>query len=289
MTKTVSDQDYRLFVNTVKRVSEYDLSDYSDKSLKRRIAKVLSDNKTDIHKLISDINSNTDYLEKIIRGVTVNTTELFRDPKAWHDIRYKVLPELASLPTINIWHAGCSTGQEVYSMLILLNETGLLDKARVLATDINSNVLETAGSGIYKYRFNRGYLDNFDRVIRRNPLNYEEFRDVPYSKYFTIDKDSDTLTIKPFLLEKPVYKKHDLVSCNNFIPGKFDLIICRNVIIYFNYSLQNRIFNFFYQNLHPGGSLVLGMHESISGPMSERFIKSGHAYSKPVKYFGKII
>jgi chemotaxis protein methyltransferase CheR len=276
----VTDKDYNLFISAIKQASDYDFSDYSDKSFKRRIAKILSDNSTDINSLITGIRKDKDFLEKIVRDITVNTTELFRDPKMWQYLRYNVLPQLAGLTTINIWHAGCSTGQEVYSMLILLKEEGLYDKARVLATDINSEVLSVASKGRYKYRFNIGYLDNFDKVIKENPLNYEELRDVPYSDYFDLDERSDILAIKPYLLEKPVFRKHDLVKGTIVNPAKFDLIICRNVIIYFNYSLQNRIFELFYNSLHKGGYLMLGMHETIMGSVASGFVKSGQIYSK---------
>lgn len=280
MAVVISEKDYRSFLFAIKQSSEYDLSDYSDKSLKRRIAKVLADNRKDIGVLISEIRKNSDFLEKIVKDITVNTTELFRDPDVWQNIRYNILPLLEGYSTINIWHAGCSSGQEVYSMLILLNEAGLLDKARIFATDINSDMLDAAKGGVYKYRFNIGYLDNFDKVIRENPLNYDEFRDVPYSKYFDIDKESDTLRIKPFLLEKPVFRKHDLVSGKNVHISKFDLVICRNVIIYFNYSLQTRIFELFYESLHPEGVLVLGMHETMTGTIASRFTKSGSFYTR---------
>jgi chemotaxis protein methyltransferase CheR len=287
MSGGISDQKYESFILAIKQGSEYDLSDYSDKSLRRRIAKILSDNSTDINSLIIEIRRNKDFLEKIIKDITVNTTELFRDPGIWQTLRYSIFPRLARNSTINIWHAGCSTGQEVYSMLILLKETGLYDKARILATDINSDVLSIAAKGRYKYRFNIGYLDNFDKVIRENPLNYEQFRDVSYSEYFDIDQQNDVLAIKPFLLEKPVFRKHDLVAGkNDLIYSKFDLIICRNVVIYFNHALQTRVFELFHESLHGGGGLMLGLHEAITGPAAQGFVKSGPFYSKPMETSG---
>jgi len=236
---TVTDQDYQLFIYSLKSYSKYDFSQYSEKSLKRRLAKVLTDNRLTINALINRMKNDPDFIEKIVKEITVNTTELFRDPQVWQAIRFSILPKYKNNDVINIWHAGCSTGQEVYSMLILLNELNLLDKARVYATDINSDVLEVAKQGVYKYRFNIGYLDNFDKVIKENPYNYEEYNDVPYEKYFEIDKVADIIKMKPFLREKPVFKKHDLVTEENTLYVKFDIIMCRNVIIYFNYELQN--------------------------------------------------
>ncbi|MCG8699453.1 MAG: hypothetical protein MI922_15460 [Bacteroidales bacterium] len=277
---TITEQDFQLFLYALKSTSNYDFSEYSEKSLKRRLAKVLADNKHTLTSLISKMKSDSSFVEKIVKEITVNTTELFRDPQVWHAIRYAVLPKFKKNSVINIWHAGCSTGQEVYSMMIILNEMGLLDKARIYATDLNSDVMDMARKGEYKYRFNIGYLDNFDKVVKENPYNYEEYYDIPYSKYFSIDKSTDTIKMHDFLREKPVYKKHDLVMDGNTLYVKFDLILCRNVIIYFNYSLQSKVFDLFHRNLYDTGCLALGMHETILGSYSVKFQKKGHIYYK---------
>jgi chemotaxis protein methyltransferase CheR len=277
---TIEDIDIQFFVSALKNSSGYDFSEYSEKSLKRRLAKVLMDNKMELNFLVSEIKKNVSFAEKVVKEITVNTTELFRDPFVWQMLRFKVLPALQDNKIINIWHAGCSTGQEVYSMMILLNELGLLEKARIYGTDINSDVLDVARKGIYKYRFNIGYLDNFDKVIKENPYNYEKFNDIPYSKYFEIDKVKDSMRMHPFLTEKPTYKKHDLVRDENIFFNKFDIILCRNVIIYFNYNLQNRVFNLFSNSLYQGGFLLLGMHETILGPLAPSFDKKENIYVK---------
>lgn len=276
----ITNQDLLLFINIIKSSSIYDFSEYSDKSLKRRLAKVLIDQKMDLSNLLVQLKSNPIFLEQVVKDITVNTTELFRDPQIWQVLKYNVLPKLKNQQSINIWHAGCSTGQEVYSMLILLNELGLFEKAKVYGTDINSDVLQVAKKGVYKYRFNINYLDNFDKAIKENPYNYEALNDIPYEKYFTIDPVKDVIKMNPFLLEKPIFKKHDLVKDSNLFYVKFDLILCRNVIIYFNYELQNKVFELFYNNLYPNSYLILGMHESILGPYSSRFEKNGHFYLK---------
>jgi chemotaxis protein methyltransferase CheR len=276
----VSDQDLLFFINALKNASSYDFSDYSEKSLKRRVQKVLIDNKLDVGALVGNIKTSKSFLEKIVKDITVNTTELFRDPNIWHSIRFRILPRLKNNKTINIWHAGCSTGQEVYSMMILLKELDLFDKAKILATDLNTDVIETAKQGVYKYRFNIGYLDNFDKVIKENPYNYEEYNDVSYDKYFDINKTKDTIVMNEELRSKPMYRKHNLVNDGPMDFVKFDLILCRNVIIYFNYNLQNKVFNTFYQNLYNNGFLVLGMHETILGPYASKFEKKGLFYVK---------
>lgn len=280
----ITDQELRQFFSLLKEVSNYDLSEYSDKSLKRRIAKVLSDNRIDFPDLLTQLKNNPVFLEKTIKDITVNTTELFRDPQIWQNIKYKILPKYKNNKTINIWHAGCSTGQEVYSMMILLQEAGLLEKAKIYGTDINSDVLQTAQKGTYKYRFNINYLDNFDKVIKQNPMNYDEYKDIPYSDYFTIDQDKDVIIMNKFLRDKAVYKKQDLVKDGNTLYTKFDIILCRNVIIYFNYELQNKVFKLLYDNLYPDGTLLLGVHETILGPMASKFEKNGQVYCKKEEY-----
>ena len=117
----LSDQEVVFFINAVKNASNYDFSEYSEKSLKRRLQKILIDNNMDLITLINKLKTNKDFLEKTVKDVTVNTTELFRDPQIWQTLRYRILPKFNDNKNINIWHAGCSTGQEVYSMMILLN------------------------------------------------------------------------------------------------------------------------------------------------------------------------
>lgn len=280
MSLIITDQELQYFIYTLKTSSEYDFSDYSDKSLKRRLVKVMTDNHCDLKLLVARIKNDKGFLEKVVKEITVNTTELFRDPAVWQNLRHKILPLYQNNSKINIWHAGCSTGQEVYSMLILLNEMGLLEKSKIIATDLNSDVLEISKKGVYKFRFNIGYLDNFDKVIKENPFNYEEYNDVPYDNYFTVDKVKDTLSLKSFLKEGVMFRKHDLVKDGLLNYARFDLIMCRNVVIYFNYDLQNRIFEMFYDNLFSGGCLVLGLHETIMGPVASKFEKRGQVYYK---------
>ena len=276
----LTDQEVIFFINTVKNASTYDFSEYSEKSLKRRLQKILIDNNMDLVTLINKLKTNKDFLEKTVKDITVNTTELFRDPQIWQTLRYRILPKFTDNKNINIWHAGCSTGQEVYSMMILLNELGLYDQAKIFASDLHVDALEAAKKGIYKYRFNIGYLDNFDKVIKENPFNYDEYNDVPYNKYFKIDKVTDTITMNEFLKKKPIFRQHDLVQGGNLYFAKFDLILCRNVIIYFKYSLQNKVFKLFHEHLYTNGYLVLGMHETMLGEITSKFDKKGQAYRK---------
>jgi chemotaxis protein methyltransferase CheR len=276
----IENQEIQAFILTVKSLSDYDFSDYSDKSLKRRLSKILLDQGLTSQNLLSRLREDRDFLEQVVKDITVNTTEMFRDPAVWHTLRYDILPRLINRPLLNIWHPGCSTGQEVFSMMILLNEIDLLQKSRIYATDLNEDVLQVAKNGVYKYRFNEEYLDNFDTVIRENPRDCNVYYDVPYSKYFHVDKTRDTIRMNKDLLEMPVYKKHDLVRDPNPFNKEYDLIMCRNVIIYFNYDLQNKVFKLFLDSMSQGACLVLGVHESILGPFASRFEKNFQVYFK---------
>lgn len=268
------------FHNTLKEHSSYDLSGYSEKSLMRRLSKIISEQNITKEQLLRKITESEPYCDSLVQEITVNTTELFRDPQIWQTIKFRILKKLKYKSTINIWHAGSSTGQEVYSMLILLNELNLLHKANIYATDINQKVIDTAISGKYPYRFNIEYIENFMQVVQKNPYNFEEFYDTPFSKYFDVDKSADLITAKDFIRNRAIYKQHDLVKPGNVFDIKFDIILCRNVLIYFRTQLQNQLFNLFAENLVSKGFLILGAHESILGKESRHFIKHGHFYIK---------
>jgi len=276
----VSSQDISKLIDTIQTTSKYDFNEYSEKSFQRRIEKILLDNRMNVTALIERVRNNKDFLEKVVKDITVNTTELFRDPEIWISLRHRILPRYKNNKSIFIWHAGCSSGQEVYSMLVLLNEMDMFDKAKVFATDLNTDMLEQARKGIFRYRFNLGYFDNYDKVLKENPYNVDEVYDVPYSKYLDIDKAKDNITMKSFLRDKPIYRKHDLVNDKNIFYSKFDIIFCRNVIIYFNNSLQNKVIELFSNNLYKDGYLILGAHESILGPIANSFERTKGLYKK---------
>ncbi len=273
----ISDEDIELFLESIKSKSSYDFSDYSINSLKRRVRKLLNDHHLDIQALVTGISEDWSFKEKVVKSITVSTTEFFRDPTIWLSLKENILPLLKERNNFSIWVSGCSTGQEVYTLMILLSEAGLLNKTKIYASDINTDVLETARMGVYKYRFNKDYLKNFDLVVNHDKAGQSY---VPFSKYFRVNEPNDTITMEPFLKTKPEYKKMDLVSDANPFDVTFDLIICRNVIIYFNYELQNRVLDLYYQNLNQDGWLLLGIHESIIGVFSSYFDKKFQLYKK---------
>ncbi len=270
--------EVKLILTTLKENSKYDLTDYSDKSIQRRMEKIMDDFQLDVPGVVNRIISDETFPKKLVETISVNTTEFFRDPEIWYQLRYDIYPQLKDLPQINIWHAGCSTGQEVYSNLILLNELGLFDKVNILATDINEKVIEKAKGGVFRYRFNYEQMANFDKVINEHPLNYDIRRNIPYNKYFDINVKRDILAIKPFLRNKVMFRQHDLINGDKSFMMKFHLILCRNVLIYFNFPLQKKIIKVFYNNLQPNGFIILGHHESILEPAEFNLKKQKEYY-----------
>jgi chemotaxis protein methyltransferase CheR len=252
------------FVTETKRISEYDFTGYSLKSFTRRLEKILTDNYLDIEALVKKMEKNSKFLENVVKEITVNTTEPFRTPSIWQNLIPHMRERLSGLDNINIWHAGCSTGQEVYSMLMVLYELGLFHKARVYGSDLNEDVLEVARSGKYRLHEFDDYWDNFKESMSAFPnFNYED--------YLEVNRRRGIVKIKSFLVEKPVFVKHNLIKDGNFFGTKFDLIMCRNVLIYFDHELQDKIFIFFHESLNPDGILVIGKHESILSPIQRKF------------------
>jgi len=273
-------KDIQNFQEIVRAHSDFDFSDYSHSSLRRRLTRILLELELNMDQLIDLIKSDTVFMKEIIRKVTVHTTELFRDPDIWMKIKNNLFPSFSQMETLRIWHPGCSTGQEIYSMMIMLDGAGLLERTEIYGSDLHEEVIETARQGRYRYRFNQGYLENYQKVMFNGSMNGERIQKKEWKKYFHIDETRDIIQMKDYLREKPVYKKLDLVKDPNLFMVSFDLIVCRNVIIYFNNELQNRVFNLFHSNLKEHGILILGVHESIMGSCAKKFIRKDPFYFK---------
>ena len=230
--------------------SGYDFSDYSMPSLHRRFQRYIDLNKiSDFKQLLQDLMNDSAMVNNLIEEVTVNVTEIFRDPSFFAAIRTDLVPQLNKLPLIKIWHAGCSTGEEVYSMAILLKEHDLLDKSIIYATDINQTVLDVAKSGKYN-------LESFNE----NEINYRESEGTKkISDYYTV-LNGEAL-MNDDLKTKIIFSTHNLVSDSAF--NQFDLIVCRNVLIYFNKSLQDNVLQMFYSSLTENGILAIGSKETL--------------------------
>ena len=246
------DIEVELFITALYMKYGYDFRNYSKAHIKRRILHRLS--LTPSVKTISELTNKILYDEEFFKGIvsdfSINVTEMFRDADFYRALREHVIPYLKTYPFIKIWHAGCSTGEEVYSMAILLMEEGLYDRTQIYATDFNDSVLEEAKAGIYPIERVREYTQNYQRAGGMESL----------SKYYTAKYD--LVKFDDSLKKRVVFSNHNLVTDGVF--GEMNLIICRNVLIYFDRNLQNRVFSLFKDSLCYGGVLGIGSKESIS-------------------------
>lgn len=228
----------------------YDFRDYSKAHLKRRILTRMSrSNFSTISEMQHKILNNEEFFHTLLVDLSLNVTEMFRDPQFFLTIRQEIIPILKTYPFIKIWHAGCATGEEVYSMAILLKEEGLLDRCTIYATDFNQIALNKASEGIYSVDRLKLYTDNY----------YKTDGKASFSDYFTVKYDAAILD--KTLKKNIVFSDHNLVTDGIF--GEMNMIVCRNVLIYFNRELQNKVFSLFSNSLVPGGILCLGTKESL--------------------------
>lgn len=246
----MKDEEVSILLNDLLEVYGYDFSDYSKASLKRRMQRLVSVDKfPSFAEFRFRIRNDEIYLKRFVEEITVNVTEMFRDPLFYKLLRTEVLPTLATYPFIRIWHAGCSTGEEVYSMAILLQEANLLNKSLLYATDLNPDVLEKAKTGIFPLSAMKQYSENY---IGSGGLQ-------DFSSYYTTRYDYAKFNRE--LSAKMVFATHNLVSDGSF--NQFQLIMCRNVMIYFEKSLQDRVLQLFDQSLEPLGFIALGAKETM--------------------------
>lgn len=248
--RAISDSDAEILLNDLFENYGYDFTDYSKASLKRRINRLYSmDRFPSFAELRYRLKSSPDYLQRFVEEITVNVTEMFRDPSFYKALQTQVLPVLNTYPFIRIWHAGCSTGEEVYSMSILLEEANLLNKSLLYATDINPGVLENARKGIFPLSQMKQYSENY--ILSGGKKEF--------SGYYTASYDLAKFDEK--LSRKMIFSTHNLVSDRSF--NEFQLIICRNVLIYFDKNLQSKVLTLFDESLENLGYLALGSKETL--------------------------
>lgn len=244
------DEEIEYLIKDVYELYGYDFSMYSRASFKRRVNRIcVIDKFTSFAELRYTLINDPEYLKRFIEEITVNVTEMFRDPYFFKVLREKILPQLGTYPLIRIWVAGCSTGEEAYSVAILLKEAGLYHKCLIYATDINPSVLETASSGVFPLQQMKIYSENYIASGGKKD----------FSDYYTANYDS--ARFDKSLKEKMILSTHNLVSDSSF--NSFQLIVCRNVLIYFDKMLQERVFNLFDNSLENLGYLALGSKEAL--------------------------
>lgn len=258
-TLEVRDEEVDVLLLGLHEKYGYDFTSYSRASLKRRLNRLMSLERfpsfAEMHfRLLEDAS----YLRRFVEEITVNVTDMFRDPTFFNYLREKIIPILATYPFIRIWVAGCASGEEAYSIAILIDEAKLLHKTLIYATDINPLVLERAKTGIFSLSLMKQYSENY--ILSGGK---EEF-----SKYYIANYDR--AIFKERLRNKVVFSSHNLVSDRSF--NSFQLISCRNVLIYFQTSLQNRVFDLFDESLEPLGFLALGNKETLRfSSISDRY------------------
>lgn len=265
--------DYKGFLKELKSRTNYDFCDYSDSSISRRLNKFCEDNKMTFEDILDKVSSDSGFLGHLVEEITVNTTELFRDPEVWIAL-YKTMYNTLPKSTITFWHIGCSVGLETYSNLILLKELGMLDRCRVIGTDLNPRVLSVAKRGEYAYKFNIYFRDNFDKVMKGIGSS-SKFED-----YFDIDEAQDIMKVKSSLLLKPKFLCQNLVQDKPPFAYKVDVVFIRNVMIYFNDMLQRKIMTMVNEKLYKNGVVIFGKRESVPLSMKNRYVQSGLYYHK---------
>ncbi|MEO6867555.1 MAG: protein-glutamate O-methyltransferase CheR [Gaiellales bacterium] len=246
----LEDIEAQLLLDGVHQHYGYDFREYSAASLRRRLAKRMNDEGLATLSQLQDlVLHDGEALSRLLMDLSINVTSMFRDPGFYASFREKVLPLLRTYPFFRIWHAGCSTGEEAYSMAILLHEEGLLDRARIYATDMNEAVLDKARAGIFP-------VDQ----MRENTTNYlKAGGTAAFSDYYLARYDG--ALFHRWLSENIIFAKHNLVVDGPF--NEFHVVVCRNVMIYFDQNLQNRVHGLFYDSLARRGVLALGSKESI--------------------------
>ncbi len=250
-TPDIEITELRKLTQVIKDKYDYEFKDYAMSSFKRRIKRVLDLYKfKNVDKLINVLENNPDFFEEFVSEITVNVTEMFRDPTFWKVLREQIIPNiLLNHNKITIWHAGCSSGEEVVTMCAVLDEMGALDKAKIIATDIDIAIISKAKNATYS-------MKNME-VNSKNYAKYEGSRSLEY--YYK--ETSGEAVIHKSLLENVSFRKHDLVQGAIF--SKFDLVLCRNVMIYFNQTLQNMVLNKLHESLFKYGYLAIGSKESL--------------------------
>jgi chemotaxis protein methyltransferase CheR len=246
---TITDKELDDLIQLIKKLHGFDFGNYTPASLKRRIGRILDSKKMNYFELSNGLINDHDHFDQFLKHITVNTTEMFRDPSFFKAIKEKIIPYLKSYQHIKIWSAGCSTGEELYSMAILFTEEELYHRSFFYGTDINQHVLMKARDGIYDLSKMKKYSQNFLESGSKNSL----------SDYYTAKYDA--ALIHRHLKKNILFSTHNLVSDGPF--NEFQLISCRNVLIYFDSQLQSRVIELFYNSLANFGFLCLGSKETI--------------------------
>ncbi len=229
----------------------YDFTHYSYSSLKRRLERAREHAQaTRYTELLDILFHNERSFDEFLRHMSITVTEIFRDPQFYRAVHEQIVPVLKTFPFVKIWHAGCATGEEVYSMAIMLHEEGFLERTRIYATDFNKHSLDIAQKGVYPAKHMEEYAVNYKEAGGKQEL----------SNYYS--NSYDLIKFKDYLKEHITFSYHNLVTDSVF--GEMNMICCRNVLIYFDKTLQDRVLSLFNDSLRYGGFLCLGTKETLN-------------------------
>lgn len=245
-----SELEISLLLEAVYQKYGYDFRQYSKAHIKRRVMnKMTLSGLKEVSKIQSKVLNDELFASEFLQDLSITVTEMFRDQNFYRSLRENVLPVLKTYPFIRIWHAGCATGEEAYSMAILLQEEGLYDRTTIYATDFNQHALNRGKEGIFTNTMMKEYTTNYQLSGGKES----------FSDYYT--SDYDNVIMNQSLKKNIVWANHNLVTDSVF--AEVHLILCRNVLIYFDRNLQNSVHRLFYDSLIKGGILCLGAKESI--------------------------
>lgn len=269
--RNLKDEEVYSFLQDLNITYGYDYTEYQIDSIMRRISiAMLKESIYDFSVFREQVLNNEEKFHNLFLDFSINTTEFFRNPEVFALIKNKILPYLNSYNHIKIWCAGCSNGKEPYSLAIMLKEAGILDKTQIYATDINPYIIEEAKNGLYS-------MSTLDKDIS----NYRSAQgEENFIKYFDINRSY--IKVKEELMKNILFFQHSLLSSGTL--NEFNLILCRNVFIYFNDSLQERMLKNFYDSLDNNGFLVLGKSEGIQRNNGEKYFRK---YDGALKIYKK--
>jgi chemotaxis protein methyltransferase CheR len=243
--------EIELLLEAVYRRYGFDFRQYAQASLRRRLTRrMFAEGASSLSELQARLLHDPPSMERLLLDLSINVTAMFRDPSFYVAFREHVVPLLRTYPFTRIWCAGCSTGEEVYSLAILLEEEELYDRTRIYATDINEHVLATARAGVFPLAKMQQYTQNYIRGGGRHD----------FSRYYVAAYDGAQFSRS--LTENVVFAQHNLATDRSF--NAFNAILCRNVMIYFDRTLQERVHGLFHESLETFGILALGHKESLS-------------------------
>jgi len=246
----ISELEIPLLLETVYKKYGYDFRQYSEAHIRRRIMnRMAMAGLVDVSKMQSKLLNDETFASILLQDLSITVTEMFRDPGFYKSLRENVIPILKTYPFIKIWHAGCATGEEAYSMAILMQEEGLYERTTIYATDFNQQALNKAKEGIFSNQTIKEYTTNYQLSGGKES----------FSSYYTSNYDS--VIMNQSLKKNIVWANHNLVTDSVF--AEVHLILCRNVLIYFDKNLQNKVQRLFYNSLINGGILCLGSKESL--------------------------